>query len=383
MLYAKILVVEDDTNLLSGIRDILEIEDYHIETAIDGQDALDILRGSEVLPDLIVSDIMMPRMDGIEFLKQVRQDERLVSIPFIYLTAKGEKSDIQRGKKLGVDDYVVKPFNADDLLIAVKSRLDRAEALQRVQEGREKELKKSILTILNHEFRTPLTFVVAYADLLGDMGSAGEEAVNDGQMLTFLEGVKSGADRLRRLVENFILLVELETGSAKRTFEYRQRPVNNVETIIHEAAENALLIHPEPYTFEVFVQPDLPEWIGDEEYLRAAITHLVDNACKFSSPETPVKISVILEDDVVSIQVTDFGRGIPDQEVEKIWEMFYQINRKETEDQGAGSGLNIVKHIAELHGGYAKLEQTELGKGSVFSINIPVIRQREMKPQQA
>ncbi|MEM6527774.1 MAG: response regulator, partial [Chloroflexota bacterium] len=87
----KILIVEDDANLLAGIRDILQLENYTVLTATDGEAGLAVLEDEEYPPDLIVSDIMMPRMDGIQFLMKVREIDRFVSIPFIYLTAKGEK----------------------------------------------------------------------------------------------------------------------------------------------------------------------------------------------------------------------------------------------------------------------------------------------------
>ncbi|MEO0561594.1 MAG: response regulator [Chloroflexota bacterium] len=372
MAQATILVVEDDVNLLEGIRDILELEAYHILTAENGLDALEVLQQAPATPDLIVSDIMMPQMDGIDFLKRVREIEQYVAIPFIYLTAKGEKADIQRGKELGVDDYVVKPFNADDLLVAIRSRLDRSRALQRVQQGQQDELKKSILTILNHEFRTPLTFIVAYSDMLTDVQPNGNGSMpEDGEMLTFLEGVRNGADRLRRLIENFIMLVEIQTGQANKNFEWRKRPIENVGGLVRHAAERAVLIPEEERNYELDIEPDLPTISADEDYLRAAIIHMIDNAFKFSEPPTPVKISTKVADGCLHISVTDEGRGIPDEEMEHIWTGFYQINRAHFEDQGAGSGLAIVKGVAELHGGNTSVK-SDVGVGSTFTMSLPL-----------
>ena len=129
---AKILIVEDDRNLLAGIQAILELDGYEVLSAENGLQALEILRHEPELPHLIVSDIMMPQMDGIELLKAVREEQKWIAIPFIYLTAKGDKSDVLRGRVLGVDDYLVKPFDGEELLIAVESRLKRHEALVEV-----------------------------------------------------------------------------------------------------------------------------------------------------------------------------------------------------------------------------------------------------------
>lgn len=370
MSHGTILVVEDDANLLAGIRDILELEDYDILTATNGLDGLEELQRAPKPPDLIVSDIMMPHMDGIEFLKKVREVEKFVSIPFIYLTAKGEKVDIRRGKELGVDDYVVKPFNAEELLVAVSSRLDRSRAIQRVQQGQQDELKKTILTILNHEFRTPLTFVVAYADMLGEFSDPNLEP-EDAEMLTFLNGVRSGADRLRRLIENFILLVELQTGSAATTFAWRKHTIDHLDYVLQNAIDAALQIPEMAYTCKLDVAPGIPPFIADEAYLRTAVQHLVDNACKFSSPQNPVLVHAYTEGDWLHITVADQGRGIPPGEINKIWNSFYQINRAHYEDQGAGSGLTIVRGIMDLHGGRVDVE-SEPGVGSTFKLSFPL-----------
>ncbi|MBE2272036.1 MAG: response regulator, partial [Anaerolinea sp.] len=165
-----ILVVEDDLNLLEGIQTVLELENYEVISVENGRQALEVLKSTPRTPDLIVSDIMMPYMNGIELLREVRKERAWLKIPFIFLTALSEKPDIHRGKMLGVDDYLTKPFDAEDLIIAVQSRLSRHRALNDLQVGAMRDLKRTILTILNHEFRTPLTFVVAYSDMLNDAG---------------------------------------------------------------------------------------------------------------------------------------------------------------------------------------------------------------------
>src|SRR5260221_6564258 len=117
---ATILVVEDDTALLQGLRDILELSDYHVLTARNGVEGLAVLQNR--VPDLIVSDINMPRMDGYQFYGQVRARPDWVSVPFIFLTARSEKADVRHRKILGADDYITKPFEDADLLVSVRSK---------------------------------------------------------------------------------------------------------------------------------------------------------------------------------------------------------------------------------------------------------------------
>ena len=143
-----ILVVEDDLHLMEGIRDILQINGYDVLTATNGVAGLDVLKAQPAPRDLIVSDIMMPRMDGYEFFNAVRSVESWVAIPFIFLTAKGEREDIKRGKRMGAEDYVVKPFDADDLLVAVSAKLNRKKQLDEVWQSEMSGIKHNILCVL-------------------------------------------------------------------------------------------------------------------------------------------------------------------------------------------------------------------------------------------
>jgi signal transduction histidine kinase len=367
---ARILVLEDDEGLLMGVRDMLQIEGHAVQTATNGQEGLEIMRYGEYPPDLIISDIMMPVMNGYQFLEAVREVERWATIPFIFLTARGEKQDVHAGKLMGADDYVVKPFEARDLVVAVESKLRRQRVINHAQTALIADVKQRILSILHHEFRTPLTYVVAYSDLL----NREFETLSIDEMREFLQGVSSGAERLRRLVENFILLVELETGEAEQTFRWRHRQIDDYDIILAQAIAQA-----QPFADETKVQlklapvPSLPPIIGDSEYIKAAVTRLVDNAIKFSErPEARVEISAFYAEGNVCIRVVDEGRGIPARELETIFEMFYQIDRQTHEDQGAGAGLPIVKRIVQLHRGHVEV-WSQMGEGSAFTLCLPAV----------
>lgn len=366
---ATILVVEDDKHLMEGIRDILEINDYNVLTATHGKAGLEVLTCQPVPPDLIVSDIMMPYMNGYEFFEAVRAQSNWITIPFIFLTAKGERDDIHRGKRMGVEDYVVKPFSADDLLVAVSAKLDRKRQLDAAAQGGIAEIKRNILTILNHEMRTPLTYVVAYADMLNRDGSD----LGPDDMRGFLRGINAGANRLRRLVESFILLAELETGEAEHTFALRRQPtqdfsvvLQNVHTKFTDIAEGIGVC------LELEAPDELPPVIADQEYLSSAVECLVDNAIKFTDqPDRAVTVRVTPSSEGgVEIAVQDQGRGIPPRELEHIFESFYQIDRAQFEDQGAGSGLAIVKAVVRLHQGTIDVSSAP-GQGSTFTIKLP------------
>jgi signal transduction histidine kinase len=368
---ATILVVEDDTNLKESICDILMLQQYEVISARDGQEALDLLRNCPEPPDLIVSDIMMPHMNGYELFEAVRNEIAWVAIPFIFLTAKTERSDILAGKSLGADDYLTKPFDTEELIIAVDAKLRRSKALESVYGSHIASVKRNIMTILNHEFRTPLTYIVAYADML----NRDADDLSPDELKMFLRGINSGAGRLRRLVENFIFLVELETGEAQQTFAWRKGPFKDYGGVIARAASNEESLAQDK---GVRVQISLPEQplpvvLGYDVYLQTAMGELIDNAIKFSvGQHDTVYVSTYADQDAVYLSVKDHGRGIPANELTSIFDVFYQIDRESFEDQGGGSGLAIVKRITELHGGQVAVEST-VGEGSIFTIQLPIL----------
>ncbi|MEZ4669380.1 MAG: response regulator [Anaerolineae bacterium] len=366
---AKVLVVEDDVHLLEGIRDILELDGYAVLTAENGSDGINVLQQQPIPPDLIVSDIMMPKMDGIEFLKEVRKENRWFGIPFIYLTAKGERADVHRGMRLGVDDYVIKPYDPTDLLVKIESRLERHRSLDQAHKTGMATLKREILTMLNHEFRTPLTFVVAYADMLNHPG---ERGLTNDELRMYLEGISSGADRLRNLIENFILLVELETESAAQTYNWRKGPISDVESIFDDAIERVKELNEHDHKVTKIIPDSLPIFIGDQEYLTVIIAQLLNNAAKFSDDGTPITLGASVNNGEIHLWVKDQGRGIPATELTNIWTSFYQIDRAKNEDQGAGAGLAIVEKVAKLHSGKATVE-SKVGEGSTFTVSIPAV----------
>lgn len=373
---AKILVVEDDNHLLSGIREILEIENYRVLTASNGQDGLTVLHSDpNNPPDLIVSDIMMPLLDGFEFLEQVRADDRWVTIPFIFLTALGEREDKFKGRDLGADVYLTKPFDAANLLSAVKSTLKRHQELMRVRQQQTAQAvsdhKRKMITILNHELRTPLTLVVAYSDMLRTFDPNNLSKANANEMVEFLQGVNSGAGRLQRLIENFITVVELDSGDAQKTFNFRKQPITDLTFAVYEAVRQVELAEKRPRNFEIDIPAGLPTIQSDQQYLTIALRELLDNAAKFSADGDNIKLSAHHVDDMLEIHIQDCGRGIIVDELENIWDPFYQIDRDTFEDQGSGSGLAIVDSIVAMHDGERRVVSTP-DEGSTFIIRLPI-----------
>ncbi len=365
----KILVVEDQEMLLMAIRDVLEMEGYEVLMAGDGVEALEVMKTST--PDLIVADISMPRMDGYKFFEVVHAHPEWVPIPFVFLTARAEREDRLKGKAMGAEDYLVKPFDPQELLVVVQSRIGRAEAIRQVTEDELEDLKQQIITLLSHELRTPLTSVYGYTEL------ALEDAARlpPGEFQQYLMGIRRGADRLRNLVEDLLMIVRLDTGQLEREFrilattEYRLGDI--VERVVRLYGVQAAK---EGITLETHVPADLPPVQIYENFFSDALGRLIDNAIKFSRRKGKrVDVSASAVQDWVEIAVTDEGVGIASANLSHLFERFRQIDRDKMEQQGTGLGLAITKALIGCMGGDVTVKSV-LGEGSTFTIRLPVAR---------
>ena len=124
---ARILLVDDEPGIRTAVQAYLKDEGFDVTTAIDGEDGLQ--KATQIMPDVVITDVMMPRCDGYELLEKLRSDERLGGTPVIFLTAKGMTLDRTQGYEAGVDDYISKPFNPDELVARVKNVVRRQERL--------------------------------------------------------------------------------------------------------------------------------------------------------------------------------------------------------------------------------------------------------------
>lgn len=367
MLKPIILIVEDNVTLLEGLKDLLEIAGYEVATAENGREALEML--NDITPDLIISDIMMPRIDGYEFQAQVRKRQELLGVPFIFLTARGGKADIRLGKELGADDYITKPFDEEDLLVAVRSKLSRWEDFRRIRDEQMAELKQKILLSMSHEFRTPLSYVLNYAEMLELDG----DQVSEEDFKLFMKGIHKGAERLNRLVEDFILLVELETGETERAYLNRRARIGDTATWLRVVSQSyQAQADKKGIQLVLDIPSELPPLIADDEYLAKAIGRVIENAIKFSRPESEwVCVRAEVEDKTLMVIVQDQGIGIAENEIPSLFNIFHQIDRAKQEQQGTGSGLAISQGIVALHAGRITVE-SKLGIGSTFTIELPV-----------
>lgn len=359
----KILVIEDDADILQNIIDTLTIEGYECRGANDGQPGIDMV--NIWLPDLIVCDIMMPGMNGYDVLMVLRNKIESAKIPFIFLTAKTEWSDMRKGMLLGADDYLTKPFNPEELIDAIKIRLKKNEELTKSYKTRIESLRQNIARSLPHELRTPLTGVIGYSELLlMDLDTMSTDRIKE-----MLETIYNAGLRLHRAAENCLMYAQLEITALdnERLSDLRQATCKDIDHIITVVAK----AKSEQYKREDDIKLNIKNAsirVAQAD-LTKIIEELIDNAFKFSEEKSSIFIETQVNDTSVTLKVTDFGRGITPENLKEVG-AYMQFERALYEQQGLGLGLVIVKRLVELYGGQFFI-QSEVGQGTEIAIALP------------
>ncbi|EAW37293.1 response regulator [Lyngbya sp. PCC 8106] len=346
---SKILVIEDEFAIRDNIIELLEIEDFEVLGAENGR--IGFQKASEYLPDLILCDVMMPDLDGYGVLSALRSNPTTATIPFIFLTAKAEHTDIRQGMGLGADDYLTKPCTAEELLEAIKTRLKKQEIFDKQSQLKLDELRRSITHSLPHELRTPLNGILGNTELL----LLELDDLDVDEMRKMLEDIRTSGQRLNRLIINFLLYADLELISTnnQRILALQKSSVSSVDTLISNAAKEQARLFNRETDLQLKLQ-DSPVQMAATR-LAKLVEELVNNAFKFSEPGTPVSVKTEVKDNKFVLLISDKGRGMTPEQIEKIG-THLQFERKLYEQQGSGMGLSIVKRLVELHEGKLIIE---------------------------
>ncbi|MEW5938754.1 MAG: hybrid sensor histidine kinase/response regulator, partial [Chloroflexota bacterium] len=354
-----ILIIDDEPALLLGLAAKIKRRGYAVVTAVDGSDGLQ--KAKEHAPDLIVSDVMMPPPNGFELRRLLSLDDRLASIPFIFLTARSSVEDRVSGLKEGADDYITKPFETEELLARIEAVLRRVQAAK--ERGREEtkaearkeleKLKQEILQNFHHELRTPLTNILMPLEL-----AANNRFENAEEQSRFLRMALSNADRLESLVTDLILLSNIDQGNLN-TLRQRVDPRVSIVAPIQKrlqryASKNLRFVLDCPEQAAIF---------APRREFTHALAHLADNAFKFSPENGRVLFQVTPgQNGGAEIRALDEGPGIPPELREKVFERFYQISQGDNREfDGLGVGLTIARAVFGALGGNARVADSPAG----------------------
>lgn len=369
-----ILIIEDDPTVLASVEDCLQDSGFATLGAKNGTLGLQMIQ--QHLPDLVLCDVQMPGMGGYEVLLNLRQSPLTATLPFIFLTAKETKSDFRYGMDLGADDYLTKPFSPQDLLRAIDSRLNHRAMMQSQAHQQLEHLRQSIALSLPHEFRTPITSLLTAADLLHDVPDDPE------QVVMLANSIQSAAQRLYKLVQNFLLYTDLEISARApdRTQPDEDDMTVDPQTLIALVATQVAANHGR--SPDLHIQPSSQNHSAEiafsESNLFKITDILIDNACKFSKPGTPIQIITSISPTHFSLHIRDQGRGMTPEQIANLGP-YMQFERRRYEQQGLGLGLAIAQRLLDLNGGSLCIHSVPQ-EGTLVQVEIPRITRPASAP---
>ena len=362
----KLLVVDDvQTNVLL-LKALLGKEGYGILVANNGQEALEVIRNEN--PDLILLDVMMPGMDGFEVAERLKSEEFRCEIPIIFLTALDDTQSIVNGFKLGVGDFISKPFRKEELMVRIKHQLSLVAA-RRIIEEKNEELRKTIAgrdkmySVIAHDLRSPMASMKM---LLNTIMMSVEKDKIDPDIFDMLEMSNKTSEEVFSLLDNLLKWTKSQLG--KLTVIPQKLDISGladgVVEVMNSVAEvkHIKLIRTDHESFFVYV---------DIEMIKSILRNLISNAVKFSNPDSEIKVGIKAEDGKVIVSVTDSGKGIKKEDQHKLLKDSTHFTTYGTNsEEGSGLGLLLCRVFARKNGGELWFESEE-NLGSVFSFSLP------------
>jgi two-component system, sensor histidine kinase and response regulator len=369
----RILVIEDEQNIRENIQELLEAKGYMVRVASNGKQG--VLEAIDFRPNLIVCDVMMPKMDGYKVLEYVRKTSIVQNTPFIFLTARVDKSDVRQGMDLGADDYLTKPFTYKELLKAIETRLKRQQKVIGEYAKVKHELDTTVFATYYHEFNTPLHGILGGLNLLLNA----RDSFSETQIQELLGSILKSGLRLNHSLANLMLFEEIKRAEVYTELLTMFTNGYSKATWVQKVRTELLSMAKEIYnrTADVVINLDPVELKINQEYLQRLVLELVDNALKFSKAGQKVQVIGKQQNGGYTIEVIDNGRGFKLDSLNDI-APFKQYNRKKFEQQGLGIGLYLVKRLAEFNEGQVKIVSTE-GEGTQVTVELLLAEEMEVR----
>jgi signal transduction histidine kinase len=366
-----VLIVDDLPDNLQVLAGHLTEAGHEILAASNGPRAIALVRNRK--PDLILLDIMMPGMDGLEVCKILKADPESADIPIIFITARTETDDVLHGFKLGAVDYITKPFKPAELIARVRTHLELKSSrdllftynkqLERISKHlrRLNDDKNRFLGIVSHDIRGAFGNVVSVSRLLVDEG--GEPEDEAGQLLRDI-GVE--AEHMIALAQNLLNIDAIEHGTVRmKTERVVGRDLLDFAINAHQMAARTKHLNCQVFSDDSSIR-------GDLTACRQIMTNLISNAVKYSPRNSRVWIQAAAHGDGrICLSVRDEGPGLSAEDQKKLYRPFTRLSSKALgNEHSAGLGLCIVKLMVEAMGGEI-ICNSRLGEGTTFSILLP------------
>jgi signal transduction histidine kinase len=394
---ARILVVDDADFNREVMTRILDKEGYLVETAFDGADALEKMRREAF--DMILLDVMMPGVDGIQVIETMHGDEGLKHLPVVMLSALNEQETVLKCIQLGAQDYLPKPINQQLLKARISACLEKKRShdlereytrrvesmsaqLQAVNERLREanQLKSRFLATAAHDLKNPLGGILLMANLIREEAESGQLS----------ELARKQSSKIHDTVQKMLLIINSildsaiqEMGEVELSLE-----MTNLGDLVHRVVQeneayatskDIRLIYEETFAAECW-------GLLDRMRVSQAMDNLVNNAIKYSPFGSTVRIFLNLRvvdgQDRVHIEVRDQGPGMTEEDLAQAFGVFQRLSAQPTGGEySTGLGLSIVKQMVELHDGWVWIESAP-GQGSTFLVEIPLMAGDQIFPEE-
>ena len=382
-----ILNCDDTVDMRYTKTRVLRQGGYDVVECDNGTDALKKTR--ELMPDLVLCDVQLPDMSGLEVCRRIKEDAITGTIPVIQISATFVTKEHQReALKYGADIYLTEPLEPKELetVVSVLLRLARTEAGLREALARERaaraqaeeatQLKDEFLANLSHELRTPMNIIIGWSHLLRT------GPLDDAQKQRATEAIERAARSQAQLIEDLLDVSRIVTGKFRLVMQdvdagrILQLAIDSLR-LVAQAKQIAITLSREG-------APEAARINGDPDRLQQVFWNLLSNAVKFTPNGGRVDVRLKPDVDSVSIAVTDTGIGIDPAFLPFVFERFRQADSTSTrQHSGMGLGLAIVRHVVELHRGSVSADSRGEGRGSVFTVTLPCLtkEQSALRPE--
>ena len=366
---ARVLVVDDEENVVVTIAAVLRMDGYDVDVARSAAEAIAKVRAGD--HDVVLTDLRLGDASGQDVLAVVRR-ERPQTVT-VMLTGYASLESSIAALREGAYDYLVKPSDPEELRATVRRAVERRQLMRRLVELEELDvLKSQFLSIASHELRTPITAVSGFAQLalrtvrrrLEHPGDGGADADLE-RLARQLSIIEDRSAKLGRLVRELLDVSRIQSGQ----LEFDLAPIDLTE-LAGSSVEQLVMTSP-GRRYEV-VSSGPVVVIGDRDHLEQVLANLVDNAVKYSAPDGQVRIRVSSADGEARMVVEDEGIGIPPDQLARVFDLFVRSSEAEARrTPGLGLGLYIARGIVERHGGRIWAESAP-GSGTRVSVALPL-----------
>lgn len=361
---ARILVVDDEAFVRDVLQDILDSEGYEVVAVGSSTEALK--QGGQKTFDLLLTDIKMPGIDGLELANRFRElDPQIMAI---LITGYPSLETARQAIHQGIHDYILKPFKKDELCATVAAALKRHERISGLEKAAHEleELEKArsqFVDVLSRELRAPLTPVLGSAGILAE-----QLGKKEGELMDRLaQNILSGAQGLRARLENLLVLARFEAGGLGLEIV----PLDISRFLQGMASQFQPLAEKKGQTLVMELPEVLPVIKADRRCLEQVITNLLDNAVKSTPKGGEIRLRATVSDRDVVVEIEDNGPSLSPEEQKRLLQAYWQSEVDTQGPPGIGLGLAVCKKLVEAHGGRLWI-RSEGAKGKTFAFAIPI-----------